>query len=122
MLLFQSMILCNTYLYEHNNSCFSSLNMKELLKFLWLVKDHHQPPTAVCNSMGKQFHDSTLCDLTILLGKIQVNSWGILVPNLLLITFLICTTAITFHAGKFASNLHHSPKYLKMELNILAYK
>ena len=101
---------------------FSSVNMKELFKFLWLVKDHHKPPTAICNSMGKQFHDSTLCDLTILLGKIQVKSWGIPVPNLLLITFLICTTAIPFHAGKFASNPHHSPKYLKMELNILAHK
>jgi hypothetical protein len=72
--------------------------------------------------MGKQFHDSTLCDLAILLGKIQVKSRGIPVPNLLLIIFLICTTAVTFHAGIFASNLSHSPKYIKMELNIPAHK
>jgi len=79
-------------------------------------------PTAICNSVGTQFHDSTLCDLTILSGKIQVKSRGIPVPNLLLITLLICTTAIPFHAGKFASNLSHSPKYIEMELNIPAHK
>jgi len=79
-------------------------------------------PTEICNSVGKQFHDSTLCDLTILSVKIQVKSRGIPVPHLLLITFLICTTATPFHTGKFASNLSHSPKYIKMELNIPAHK
>ena len=95
--------------------------MRELRKFLWLVKDHHQAPLTYVilwanNSMIQ------LCDLTILSVKIQVKSRGIPVPDLLLITFPICTTAIPFHAGKFASNLSHSPKYIKMELNIPAHK
>ena len=79
-------------------------------------------PTAIGNSMGTQFCDPNLCDLTMFSGKNQGKSRSILVPNILLFTFLICTTATLFHAGKSASNLSYSPKYIKMELNIPAHK